>query len=134
MIFPRIRDNLRNDSQLDLQHDGVKDVVCRADGYPEVDVAWIRGCAMLVSLSLSLTHIAFSPCVRLRSVADTVVLARNLTRATLNFDHETHGVNKYVCEAKNKHGLTKIFLTVIIPGVYEPHVGPRAFSGLRFPN
>lgn len=29
-----------------------------------------------------------------------------------------HGVNKYICEAKNKHGLTKIFITVIIPGVY----------------
>lgn len=68
--------------------------------------------------SLSLSHFRF------RSVADTVVLARNLTRATLNFDHETHGVNKYVCEAKNKHGLTKIFLTVIIPGVYEPLIVP----------
>ena len=55
MIFPRIRDNLRNDSQLDLQHDGVKDIVCRADGYPEVDVAWIRGCSMLALFSLSLT-------------------------------------------------------------------------------
>ena len=68
-----------------------------------------------------------------RSVADTVVLARNLTRATLNFDHETHGVNKYVCEAKNKHGLTKIFLTVIIPGVYDPLVVPCVLIGLHFP-
>ena len=129
MIFPRIRDNLRNDSQLDLQHDGVKDVVCRADGYPEVDVAWIRGCPMLVLFRLSLSHISFC------SVADTVVLARNLTRATLNFDHETHGVNKYVCEAKNKHGLTKVFLTVIIPGVYESLVVPcvhrSSFSQIR---
>jgi hypothetical protein len=46
------------------------------------------------------------------------ILARNLTRAILKFDHELHGVNKYICEAKNKHGLTKIFLTIIIPGVY----------------
>jgi hypothetical protein len=30
-----------------------------------------------------------------------------------------HGVNNYICEARNKHGLTKIFITVIIPGVYR---------------
>jgi len=30
-----------------------------------------------------------------------------------------HGVNKYICEAKNKHGLTRIFITVIIPGGYR---------------
>lgn len=51
------------------------------------------------------------------TVADLTPLARNLTRAILKFDHEMHGVNKYTCEARNKHGSTKIFITVIIPGV-----------------
>lgn len=43
MIYPRIRENLRNHTQIDLQSDGVKDLVCVADGYPEADVVWIRG-------------------------------------------------------------------------------------------
>ncbi|CAF2692295.1 unnamed protein product [Rotaria sp. Silwood2] len=42
MIFPRIRDNLLNHSQFDLQNDGIKELVCIADGYPEADVIWIR--------------------------------------------------------------------------------------------
>lgn len=45
------------------------------------------------------------------------LLARNLTRTMLKFDHEMHGVNKYICEARNLHGSTKILITVIIPGV-----------------
>jgi hypothetical protein len=28
-----------------------------------------------------------------------------------------HGVNKYMCEAKNKHGFTRIFIYVIIPSL-----------------
>ncbi|CAF0916965.1 unnamed protein product [Rotaria sp. Silwood1] len=90
MIFPRIRNNLLNHSQFDLQNDGIKDLVCIADGYPEADVIWIRA-------------------------SDSSLLARNSTRAILKFDNEMHGVNKYICEAKNKHGLTKILITVIIP-------------------
>ncbi len=43
MILPRIRDNLLNHSQFDLQHDGIKELICSADGYPEADVIWIRG-------------------------------------------------------------------------------------------
>ncbi|CAF1057011.1 unnamed protein product [Adineta ricciae] len=90
MIYPRIRENLRNHTQIDLQHDGVKDLLCVADGYPEADVVWIRA-------------------------SDSNFLARNFTRALLRFDQEMHGVNTYICEAKNKHGSTKIFITVIIP-------------------
>ncbi|CAF4227659.1 unnamed protein product [Rotaria sp. Silwood2] len=90
MIFPRIRDNLLNHSQFDLQNDGIKELVCIADGYPEADVIWIRA-------------------------SDSRLLARNSTRAVLKFDNEMHGVNKYICEAKNKHGLTKISITVTIP-------------------
>lgn len=55
----------------------------------------------------------------LLSASDSVLLARNFSRATLKFDHELHGVNTYICEAKNKHGLTRIFMTVLIPGVYR---------------
>jgi hypothetical protein len=43
MILPRIRDNLLNHSQINLQNDGIKELVCVADGYPEADVFWIRG-------------------------------------------------------------------------------------------
>jgi len=43
MIFPRIRDNLLNNSQYDLQNDGIKQLICIADGYPEANVLWIRG-------------------------------------------------------------------------------------------
>jgi len=48
MIFPRIRDNLLNHSQFDLQHDGIKELICIADGYPEADVFWIRGSFLIV--------------------------------------------------------------------------------------
>jgi hypothetical protein len=50
MIFPRIRDNLLNHSQFDLQHDGIKELICIADGYPEADVFWIRGSFLIVLL------------------------------------------------------------------------------------
>ena len=43
MIFSRILDNLLNHSQINLQHDGIKELVCVADAYPEADVLWIRG-------------------------------------------------------------------------------------------
>lgn len=43
MILPRIRDNLLNNSQINLQRDGIKELVCVADAYPEADVIWIRG-------------------------------------------------------------------------------------------
>lgn len=49
MIFPRIRDNLQNHSRIDLQHDGIKELVCIADGYPETDVTWIRGFLLFAS-------------------------------------------------------------------------------------
>ncbi|CAF3242388.1 unnamed protein product [Rotaria socialis] len=90
MILPRIRDNLLNHSRIDLQHDGIRELICVADGYPEPEVNWIRA-------------------------SDSSLLARNSARVLLKFDNEMHGVNKYICEAKNKHGLTKIFITVIIP-------------------
>jgi hypothetical protein len=48
MIFPRIRDNIRNHSQIDLQHDEIKELVCVADGYPAADVIWFRGSFCLV--------------------------------------------------------------------------------------
>jgi hypothetical protein len=53
------------------------------------------------------------------SASNSSLVTRNFTRAILKFDNEMHGVNKYICEARNKHGLTKIFITVIIPGVYR---------------
>lgn len=53
------------------------------------------------------------------SVSDSNVVARNTTRTILKFDNELHGVNKYICEAKNKHGLAKVSITVLIPGVYK---------------
>lgn len=52
------------------------------------------------------------------SESDSNLLSRNFTHVKLNFDNEMHGVNNYICEARNKHGLTRIFITVIIPGVY----------------
>ena len=51
------------------------------------------------------------------SASDSTLLARNSTRAMLKLDNEMHGMNKYICEAKNRHGLTKVFISVIIPGV-----------------
>ncbi|CAF2073756.1 unnamed protein product [Rotaria magnacalcarata] len=90
MILPRIRDNLLNHSRIDLQHDGIRELICVADGYPEPEATWIRA-------------------------SDLSLLARNSTRVLLKFDNEMHGVNQYICEAKNKHGLTKVFMTVIIP-------------------
>jgi hypothetical protein len=111
MILPRIRDNLLNHSQYDLQHDGIKELYCIADGYPEADVVWIRGFFFsFFSIVEYSTFISFS-------ASDSSLVSRNLTRAKLNFDQEMHGVNKYICEARNKHGLTKIFISVIIPGV-----------------
>jgi len=113
MIYPRIRDNLLNHSQFDLQHDGIKELICIADGYPEADVFWIRGFFLVFFFCLKYyLFISFS-------VSDSSLLTRNFTRAILKFDNEMHGVNKYICEARNKHGLTKIFITVIIPGVYR---------------
>ncbi len=59
MIFPRIRDNLRNNSQYDLQNDGIKQLICVADGYPEANVLWIRGFFFLVFL-LKIMHLYLS--------------------------------------------------------------------------
>ncbi|CAF2975444.1 unnamed protein product [Rotaria socialis] len=39
--------------------------------------------------------------------------ARNQLFAILKLDNITHGVGKYMCEAKNKHGMTKIFIYII---------------------
>lgn len=114
MILPRIRDNLLNHSQINLQNDGIKELVCVADGYPEADVFWIRGffvCVFDLDLILDI-FLSLS-----LSASDSRLLSRNITRAILKFDHEMHGVNKYSCEARNKHGLSKIFITVIVPGV-----------------
>jgi hypothetical protein len=113
MILPRIRDNLLNHSQINLQHDGIKELLCVADGYPEADVFWIRGFLFLAFFSWFKIRRFFLSI----SASDSRLLSRNFTRAILKFDNEMHGVNKYSCEARNKHGLTKIFITVIIPGV-----------------
>lgn len=43
MILPRIRDNLRNHSQFDLQRDGINELICIADAYPEAEIFWLRG-------------------------------------------------------------------------------------------
>jgi len=51
------------------------------------------------------------------SVSDSIRLARNLSYAVIKFDNEMYGVSKYMCEAKNKHGFTNIFINVIIPGL-----------------
>ena len=57
MIFPRIRNNLVNHSRFDLQHDEVNRLVCIADGYPEAEVAWIRGWLDLLLTTLSPTFV-----------------------------------------------------------------------------
>ena len=113
MIFPRIRENLRNHSQFDLQRDGLNEIVCMADGYPEVEVLWFRGDS-IYNEKVFVFQLMHRPTF---SESGSVLLARNSTRTILNFDHELHGVNSYFCEAKNKHGLTRIFITVLIPGV-----------------
>ncbi len=43
MVLPRIHDNLRNHSYIDLQYNNIKQLICSADGYPIPDVVWIRG-------------------------------------------------------------------------------------------
>lgn len=48
MILPRIRNNLLNHSQINLQQDGIKELVCVADAFPEATVSWIRGCFALL--------------------------------------------------------------------------------------
>ncbi|CAF4883383.1 unnamed protein product [Rotaria sp. Silwood1] len=88
MVLPRIHTNLQNNSYIDLRHNDMKELVCIANGYPIPDVTWIR-------------------------VFDWILLARNQSHAILKFDDIMHGVNKYMCEAKNKHGLTKIFIDII---------------------
>ncbi|CAF2809134.1 unnamed protein product [Rotaria sp. Silwood2] len=88
MVLPRIHNNLQNNSYVDIRHNNMKELVCNADGYPNPDVAWIR-------------------------VSDFILLTRNQSHAILKFNHIQHGINKYMCEAKNKHGLTKIFIYVI---------------------
>jgi hypothetical protein len=50
MILPRIRDNLLNNSQFDLQRDGIKELICIADGYPDANVVWIRGSCLFFSV------------------------------------------------------------------------------------
>ena len=68
------------------------------------------------------------------SASDSARLARNFSRATLNFEQELHGVNTYICEAKNKHGLTRIFMTVLIPGVYRSLASPHSLLFLVLDN
>jgi len=63
MIFPRIRNNLLNHSQFDLQNDGIKELICIADGYPEADVFWIRGFSsffLIVPFLFKITHLYLS--------------------------------------------------------------------------
>lgn len=52
MILPRIRNNLLNHSQINLQQDGIKELVCVADAFPEATVSWIRGCFALLGFFL----------------------------------------------------------------------------------
>ncbi|CAF1023620.1 unnamed protein product [Adineta steineri] len=92
MVLPHIHGNLLNNSYFDLQHSDTKTLTCIADGYPNPDVAWIR-------------------------VSDSISLARSQSYAILKFINEMHGVNKYMCEARNKHGFTVIFISVIIPDI-----------------
>ena len=110
MIFPRIRNNLLNHSRFDLQRDGINELVCVADAYPEAEVVWLRGGFLSASSSSSSSFL-------FHSASDLTLLAQNSSRTILKFDHELHGVNTYICEAKNKHGLTRIFINVLIPGV-----------------
>lgn len=51
------------------------------------------------------------------SVSDSILLAHNQSYASLKFHNEIYGVNKYMCEARNKHGFTKIFIYLIIPSL-----------------
>ena len=113
MILPRIRDNLRNHTQFDLQQDGINELICIADAYPEAEIFWLRGSFPLTFLLLLLLIHLFE------LASDLSIVSRNLTRTKLTFENEMHGVNNYICEAKNKHGLTKVFINVIIPGVYR---------------
>lgn len=126
MIFPRIRDNLLNQSRFDLQRDQINELVCVADAYPEAEVLWLRGgfpTSFLLFLSF---HSSFSLS---NSASDLSVLAQNSSRTILKFDHELHGVNTYICEAKNKHGLTRIFITVLIPGGFHQPCGMKKQQG-----
>lgn len=114
MIFPRIRDNLLNHSRFDLQRDGINELVCVADAYPAAEVLWLRGGLPFSALLSSSLHLFVFD-----SASDLTLLAQNSSRTALRFDHELHGVNTYICEAKNKHGLTRIFISVLIPGVWR---------------
>jgi len=75
MIYPRIRDNLLNHSQFDLQHDGIKELICSADGYPEADVIWIRG--FFLYLKYTFIIISFSQ-HRIRIFLHVILHVQNL--------------------------------------------------------
>jgi hypothetical protein len=111
MVLPRIHNNLLNHSHFDLQYNYIKELICIADGYPIPDVVWIRG------FLFSCFFFFLSLLIEFLSVSDSILLAKNQSHAILKFHNEMHGVNEYMCEAKNKHGLTKIFIYVIIPSL-----------------
>ena len=48
-------------------------------------------------------------------VRDQQVIARNSSFAILTFDRSMSGVLEYLCQAVNKHGVTKIFIHAVIP-------------------
>ncbi|CAF1567062.1 unnamed protein product [Didymodactylos carnosus] len=89
MVLPRIR-NLDNNSHFEMHesNNNLKKLVCIGEGYPEPQIMWIR---------------------------DSIHIASNRSRAVLELESESHGLNKYVCQAKNQHGLVRIFITVTIP-------------------
>ncbi|CAF0867261.1 unnamed protein product [Didymodactylos carnosus] len=91
MVLPRIR-NLENNSHVEMHEDNndVTKLICIGEGYPEPQIVWIR-------------------------VSDSIHITSNRSRAVLELKSESHGLNKYVCQAKNQHGLAQIFITVTIP-------------------
>ncbi|CAF1353532.1 unnamed protein product [Adineta ricciae] len=93
MVLPHIHDNLVNNSNFHVQHYEKISLNCTADGHPSPDVVWTR-------------------------VSDSLPLVQGHLLASLQVASEMHGLTQYMCEAKNKHGLTRIFINVIVPDVH----------------
>ena len=108
MVLPLIHDNLVNNSDFHVQHYEKISLNCTADGHPSPEVAWTRGFAFYSRYFFLLID-----CI---IVSDSLPLAQGHLLASLQVASETHGLNQYMCEAKNKHGLTRIFINVIVPG------------------